>query len=169
MALYIATYWPRNMWSVLNIKWVIKNIRVTSKFNTQIIIAGLSGWKGVDSEKWKLFWKVSGNLKKSETQLYTSSWHFLMIYVTYCMRIQFNLISDAMLAIAKLEQPVSILDWEWPKFFFATKINKIDNQLLTPSNQYFLLLMRMWLAMKCFLWEKSLYKSNAAFLFWESV
>jgi len=33
-----------------------------------------------------------------------------MIYVTYCMRIQFNLISDAMLAVAKLEQTISISD-----------------------------------------------------------
>lgn len=54
------------MCSILNIKWVIKNIHVTSEFNTQIIRAGISGWKGVDIEKWKLFWKVSGNLKKPQ-------------------------------------------------------------------------------------------------------
>jgi len=37
------------------------------------------------------------------------------------MRIQFNLISDAMLAVAKLEQTISISDWKRPKIFFRYK------------------------------------------------
>jgi len=43
------------------------------------------------------------------------------------MRIQFNLISDAMPAVAEPRQTVSISDREGLQFSFATKINKIGN------------------------------------------